>query len=226
MPIYELSSAPVFPDPRNASKDGLLAYGGDLSPRRLVAAYQQGIFPWYDERSPDLLWWSPDPRLILYPDKFKVSKSLRQKLNRNTFDVKVDTAFAEVMDACSKAPREGQDGTWITAEMKSAYGHLHRLGIAHSVECWQDNVLVGGLYGLCLGNVFFGESMFHKVTDASKVAFYSLAQIAKKMELGFIDCQMPTDHLLSLGAEVMSRSDYLDLLAISNQSETKQGIWT
>ena len=225
MPIYELSDEVVFPDPREAMEDGLLAYGGDLSAERLVAAYSNGIFPWYDEYSPDIMWWSPRPRLILYPEKFKLSKSLRQKINRQTFDVRLDTAFDQVIDACSKAPRDGQDGTWITEEMKQAYVNLHQLGFAHSVECWQGDKLVGGLYGISLGGAFFGESMFHWVSDASKVAFYSLCKLAKALNFDFVDCQMHTDHLVSLGAEEVSQNQFLDMLAQSNKVNTYQGNW-
>lgn len=225
MPVYELPEEILFPDPREAMDDGLLAYGGDLSVERLVTAYSYGIFPWYDEYSPDIMWWSPRPRLILYPDKFKVSKSLRQKIKRKLFDVRLDTAFDQVIEACSTAPREDQDGTWITSEMKQAYINLHDLGVAHSVECWQGDKLVGGLYGVSLGGAFFGESMFHRVSDASKVAFYTLCQLAKALDFSFIDCQMHTDHLVSLGAEEITQDQFLDMLAKSNKVATRQGNW-
>ncbi len=225
MPIYELPSEPIFPDPNLADKNGLLAYGGDLSPRRLVVAYQSGFFPWFEEGSPDILWWTPDPRMVLFPDKFKLSKSLRQKIRRQTFEIRVDSAFEQVIKACRAVPRPGQDGTWITDEIELAYTRLHRLGIAHSVECWQDGQLVGGLYGLSLGKIFFGESMFHKVSDASKVAFYYLSYFCKQLEFSFIDCQMHTDHLQRLGAEEMPRSAYLKSIYVNNELETMKGSW-
>lgn len=226
MPVYELVEEPIFPDPHLANDDGLLAFGGDLSVERILLAYRCGIFPWFAEDSPDILWWSPDPRLLLFPDKFRLSKSLRQKIRQNFFEVRVDTAYEQVIDYCSKVPRRGQDGTWITSDIKKTYVELHRLGVAHSIETWKDGQLVGGLYGLSLGSAFFGESMFHLQTDASKVAFYSLCQIAKKIGLNFIDCQMTTNHLLSLGAEEISRDVFLNLLNESNADKTRHGAWS
>ncbi len=225
MSIYELVEEPIFPDPRLANDEGLLAYGGDLSVERVLLAYRSGIFPWYCEDSPDILWWSPGERTILFPDKFKLSKSLRQKIRRQTFEVRVDTAFEEVIVACGRVPRDGQDGTWITPEMMTAYIKLHHLGLAHSVESWRDGQLVGGLYGVSLGNAFFGESMFHLETDASKVAFYYLCQISKNFKFDFIDCQMKTSHLMSLGAEEVTRDEFLHMLHKSNQEKTKRGKW-
>jgi len=226
MPIYQLPDDVIFPNPELANTNGLLAVGGDLSPERLVAAYRTGIFPWFSDDSPDIMWWSPDPRMVLYPDKFKLSKSLRRRITREEFDVRIDTAFEQVIVECSRVPRDGQNGTWLTAEMQEAYVKIHKLGLAHSVECWQEGRLVGGLYGLSLGRLFFGESMFHLVSDASKVAFYALAQVAKKLNFSFIDCQMHTDHLESLGAEEMSRSTYLEHVFSNNDLETQQGQWT
>ena len=226
MPIYELPKENVFPDAKLASTEGLLAFGGDLSPERLEAAYRSGIFPWYDETSPDLMWWSPDPRMVLFADQFKLSKSLKKRITRAEFEVKVDTAFEQVIQACSEAPRYGQDGTWLTDEMQEAYIQMHKLGLAHCVECWQDGVLVGGLYGLSLGRMFFGESMFHHVTDASKVAFYYLNEISKSLKFSFIDCQMHTSHLESLGAEEISRMSYLDYVKENNKLKTHVGPWT
>lgn len=226
MPIYELPEEDVFPDANLASAEGLLAFGGDLSPDRLVAAYRSGIFPWYDETSPDIMWWSPDPRMVLFPDQFRLSKSLKKRINRAEFEVKVDTAFEQVIQACSEAPRHGQDGTWLTDEMQDAYVEMHRLGMAHSVECWQGGLLVGGLYGLSLGRMFFGESMFHHVTDASKVAFYHLNEISKTLDFSFIDCQMHTSHLESLGAEEISRASYLEYVGKNNHLESHTGCWT
>jgi leucyl/phenylalanyl-tRNA--protein transferase len=212
MPVYQLPKEPVFPHPCEAVQDGLLAVGGDLSPERLIAAYSTGIFPWYGDNDP-ILWWSPDPRMILIPDNFKVSKSLKKSLKKEKFNIRVDFAFEEIIDNCSKIPRNDQNGTWITDEMKHAYIKMHKLGLAHSFETWEENKLVGGLYGISLGRAFFGESMFHKRTDASKIAFYYLSIFAKKHNFSFIDCQLPTTHLASLGANEISRTDFLDLLA-------------
>lgn len=186
-----------------AEPNGLLAVGGDLSPGRLLHAYRHGIFPWYDDDQP-LLWWSPDPRTILWPSEMKVSRSLAKRLRQGVFSVRINTAFESVMRGCA-APREGSEGTWITPEMLTAYVDLHKAGYAHSVECWADDELVGGLYGICLGQVFFGESMFSRRSDASKVALTALC------DLGFalIDCQLPNAHLTSLGARPVARSDFV-----------------
>jgi len=224
MPVYQLPKEPLFPHPSEAMEDGLLAIGGDLSPERLVAAYASGIFPWYSFDDP-ILWWSPDPRLVLYPEKFKVSKSLKQTLNKKPFDIRVDFAFKEVIESCSTAPRKEQNGTWITNEMKEAYIKMFDLGLAHSIETWEGNKLVGGLYGLSIGSTFFGESMFHKRKDASKIAFYHLAQLSIKMGFAFIDCQVSNPHLLSLGAEEISRDDFLDELSDVIEKPTQQGKW-
>jgi len=195
-----------FPPTSNAlaEPDGLLAVGGDLSPERLIAAYRQGIFPWFEEGQP-ILWWSPDPRSVLHPSEVRVSRSLQRATRR--FDLVADSAFAEVMDACA-APRGSDASTWITADMKAAYCHLHELGIAHSMEAWQDGQLVGGLYGIALGRVFFGESMFHRVSDASKVAFVGLAHRLQRAGFELIDCQVQTGHLDSLGAQQVPRVDF------------------
>ena len=226
MPIFELPTEPVFPNPELAVESGLLAVGGDLSSERLEAAYRSGVFPWYDELSPDIMWWSPDPRMVLFPDRFKLSKSLRKRIIRQDFELRIDTAFEQVILECSRVPREDQDGTWLTDEMREAYVSLHHKGFAHSVECWQDGRLVGGLYGLSLGRLFFGESMFHLVSDASKVAFYHLSELAIKFGFTFVDCQMHTDHLASLGAEEMSRHEYLHYVKVNNTEETRIGKWT
>ncbi len=202
----------IFPDPNNADVDGLVAYGGDLTPKVVLSAYLQGIFPWYNEGEP-YLWWSPNPRMIVYPDQFKVSKSLRQKIKKGTFDVKFDTNFNSVIRSCSHVKRDGQAGTWITDEMIMVYNQLHKMGIAHSVETYYKDELVGGLYGLTLGKVFCGESMFHKVSDASKVAFYYLVDKLKGLDYKLIDAQVPTSHLKSLGGEEISRKEFLELLS-------------
>ena len=224
MPVYMLSDEILFPYVQHAEPEGLLAIGGDLSPERLLAAYSLGIFPWYSDGDP-IMWWSPDPRLVLFPDRFKVSHSLRQKINRNVFEVRFDTAFYEIVDQCSKAFRPDQEGTWITREMKDAYQKLHELGYAHSVEVYYQGELAGGLYGVSLGKAFFGESMFHLFTDASKVALYHL--VAKVKSFGFlmIDSQVETEHLISLGGELIPRARYMELLNHALLAPTRQGSW-
>ncbi len=197
-----------FPSAELAEKDGLLAIGGDLSPLRLLNAYANGIFPWFDEDQP-ILWWSLDPRLIIRPGGMKISKSLRHTINSRKFEVKIDTNFRSVMKHCAEMPREGQDGTWILDEMVEAYCLLHELGFAHSFETYLDGKLVGGLYGVSIGKAFFGESMFHSVSDASKVAFYHLHQFLQSHDFKLIDCQQETDHLKSLGAYTIPRHDFL-----------------
>lgn len=201
-----------FPDPERAERDpdGLLAIGGDLSPTRLLDAYRNGIFPWYSGDQP-ILWWSPDPRTVLYPDRVLVSRSLRRSLRRAGFEVSFDLAFDDVIRACA-GPRRDADGTWITTEMTRAYRQLHLLGHAHSVEVWQGGVLAGGLYGVAIGKAFFGESMFSTVRDASKIALVALCR--RLVDRGYlvIDCQVRTDHLLRLGAEEMPRRDFLSLV--------------
>ena len=224
MPIYQLPDEPLFPHPDEAEPDGLLAIGGSLSEKRLIAAYASGIFPWYSHDDP-ILWWSPDPRLVLFPEKFKVSKSLKQKINNDAFDIRIDFAFEEVIENCAKTKRKNEDGTWITNEMQEAYVKLFKLGLAHSVECWEGNKLVGGLYGISLGAAFFGESMFHKRSDASKVAFYYLSQLCLKWGFKVIDCQVTNPHLLSLGAEEIPRTEFLDILNTALENETIQGNW-
>ena len=201
-----------FPDVSLALEEpnGLLAIGGDLSPQRLITAYKQGIFPWFNPGEP-ILWWSPNPRAVLFPAKVNISRSLRKTLNKNIFTVTADLAFDEVVAAC-QAPREKQKGTWITAEMRIAYGEMHQLGHAHSIECWRDNTLVGGLYGMAIGRVFFGESMFSREKDASKVALIALADKLKEWGYELIDCQVQSEHLTSLGAEEMPRAEFCELL--------------
>lgn len=212
MPCYQLDDQLWFP-PVDAAEDyGLLAVGGDLSPERLLFAYSLGIFPWYNEGEP-ILWWSPDPRCVLLPKELHVSRSLRKTLRRETFQVSFNKAFERVIIACrDERCRDGGEGTWITPEMLRAYLNLHRLGFAHSVECWQGDELVGGLYGLCLGRCFFGESMFNLKTDASKVALVVLAESLKESGFELIDCQQTTGHLLSMGARDIPRARFLQLL--------------
>ncbi len=223
MPVFQLSSEIIFPDPDFAEPDGLLAVGGDLTPERLIEAYTQGIFPWYSEGEP-LLWWSPAPRLILVPTEFHLPKSLARTIKRQTFTVTTDTAFSQVIDQCADTRTSTGEGTWITSEMKEAYCCLHELGYAHSIESWQNDQLMGGLYGICLGRVFFGESMFARASDASKVALATLVSLCREKDIQMIDCQMTTDHLLRFGAKEVSRETFrqqLDLLARDKISPKK-----
>lgn len=198
----------VFPNPELADEDGLLAVGGDLSAERLILAYQNGIFPWFSEDDP-ICWYSPHERCVVYPDKIKVSKSMRQTLKSGGFKVTANQAFEKVIASCAKLPRKDQPGTWITKEMQEAYINLHQLGWAHSVEVWQNETLVGGLYGIAIHKVFCGESMFSSVSNASKIALIFLCQ---KTDFELIDCQLPNDHLLSLGAEMINRETYMQFL--------------
>jgi leucyl/phenylalanyl-tRNA--protein transferase len=213
-----------FPDPRNAEDDGLVAVGGKLSPEYLFSAYLNGIFPWFGEGEP-ILWWSPNPRMVLYPADFKVSKSLKQLIKSNRFEIKVDIDFKSVITNCSKIPRLGQSGTWITGEMIEAYITLYKLGVAHSFETYLGGQLVGGLYGVSFGKAFFGESMFFKERDASKIAFYYLVEWCIKHGFHFIDAQTPTNHLKSLGAKEIERNKFLDELTVALQYETFSGLW-
>ncbi|WDZ98598.1 leucyl/phenylalanyl-tRNA--protein transferase [Mucilaginibacter sp. SJ] len=206
--IFRLDERLIFPKPDLAEPDGLLAVGGDLSTDRLLLAYQNGIFPWYSDDTP-ILWYSPHERFVLFPDELKISKSMRQVLRSGKQKVTVDTCFNDVITACSTAPREGQDGTWIVPDMISAYNRLHLEGYAHSVEVWQDDKLVGGLYGVHVGDVFCGESMFSRVSNASKTALIYLCNTGPYK---LIDCQVHTGHLESLGARMISREQYMDVL--------------
>jgi len=219
MPVFRLTEDLVFPSPELAGEDGLLAVGGDLSTERILLAYSLGIFPWFSEGSP-VLWWSPDPRLVLFPDELKVSRSLRQTIKRGLFEVTMDTAFEEVIRNCSGVYREEQDGTWITEEMIRAYISLHQAGYAHSVETRHKGELVGGLYGVAMGKAFFGESMFAKKSNASKMALVKLVSRLSSLGFEFIDCQVPTEHLKSLGAREIPRSEFLRILrkALSRKS--------
>jgi leucyl/phenylalanyl-tRNA---protein transferase len=210
--LSSADAADRFPpaDQALTEPNGLLAAGGDLKPERLLAAYRRGIFPWYEEGQP-ILWWSPDPRAVLRPDGVKVSRSLRRSLNKGGFELKIDHAFADVVAACAE-PRRYTDATWITREMAAAYTRLHRMGWAHSFESWRDGELVGGLYGVAIGRVFFGESMFARATDASKVALVRLAEHLAARSFELIDCQVASAHVVSLGATSMSRANFLALL--------------
>lgn len=195
-----------------AEPNGLLAAGADLSAERLLAAYRRGIFPWYSAGQP-ILWWSPDPRMVLFPGEVHISRSLSKRLRRNDYEIRHDTAFREVMLACGNTPRPGQDGTWITPDIINGYCRLHEQGYAHSVETWMEGRLVGGIYGVSIGRMFYGESMFHHVTDASKIAFVHLAQHLQRQGYGMMDCQMKTSHLASLGAREISRDEFSQRLS-------------
>jgi leucyl/phenylalanyl-tRNA--protein transferase len=195
-----------------AEPNGLLAAGGDLTSERLIAAYRRGIFPWYSAGQP-ILWWSPDPRMVLFVDNFRTSRSLAKRVRRRAFEIRIDTAFHDVIDACALTPREGQRGTWITPEMAEAYCELHRRGFAHSVESWEDGRLCGGLYGMALGRMFFGESMFAWKTDASKVALVHLMALLRTQGVPLVDCQQETPHLRSFGARPIGRGEFAMHLA-------------
>lgn len=221
--IPKLTHHLSFPNPfLHASEEGIIAYGGDLSPSRLMLAYRSGIFPWYSAKDP-ILWWSPDPRLILELDDFKVSRSLRKKIS--LFEIRFDSAFSEVIHECAIAPRREQKGSWIVPEMIEAYETLHALGYAHSVEAYQNGSLVGGLYGVSVGGVFCGESMFAKVSDASKVALAVLVDYLSEWGFDFIDCQVPTPHLKSLGAKEVSREFFLRRLDKAVNSSAGENHW-
>ena len=209
--MYLLSKDLVFPPVNLANKDGLLAVGGDLSTERLLLAYKSGIFPWYNPEEP-IIWYSPNPRMVLFPESLKISKSMKQIIRKNQFRATFNKKFSEVISNCKNSYREGQGGTWITDEMEQAYINLHKLGVAKSVEVWEGNELVGGLYGIDLGHVFCGESMFSKESNASKFAFIYLVQKLEKENYKLIDCQVYNEHLASLGAEEISRSAFLTYL--------------
>ena len=214
----------AFPNPYYSDDDGLLAHGGDLSSERLLLAYQKGIFPWYAKGDP-ILWWSPNPRLLLYTHKFKVQKSFRRVLRSGKFTVTFDKSFREVIKHCATVFRDGQEATWILPEMSAAYIKLHDEGYAHSVEVHREGKLVGGLYGVAFGKAFFGESMFSLVSDASKVAFKALSDVLGSKGYDFIDCQMKTDHMVRLGAEVVERDIFLDALSLAVEKPTDFGSW-
>ncbi len=225
MPVFYLDERLVeFPPPEYADEDGLLAVGGDLSVERLLMAYKQGIFPWFSEGSP-ILWWSPEPRPVLFPERIKISRSLRQRIKKGTFQVSMDRAFERVIILCREVHLARDGETWITPEMIDAYINLHREGYAHSVETWKDGRLVGGLYGVSLGAAFFGESMFTTVSDASKVALVALAAQCRLWGFHFIDAQVRTEHIMRFGAVELSRAEFLDLLRQALKRPTRRGKW-
>ena len=221
--VEELVRAFPFPAPGEGDGRGLVAYGGDLEPERLLAAYAQGVFPWYEE--PPILWFSPDPRMVLRPADLHLSRSLGKRVRRHPFTLRMDTAFEAVIRACSEIERPGQRGTWINDDMIEAYVLLHELGFAHSVEAWRDDALVGGLYGISLGSAFFGESMFARETDASKVAFVACVRQLEAWGFELIDCQVETEHLARFGAVEWPRERFLQALSRSLESETRRGSW-
>ena len=224
MPVYRLTDEIIFPPPQLADKTGVLAIGGDLCEERLLLAYSLGIFPWYSEDEP-ILWWSPDPRLVLYPDEIRVSKSLEKVIKKQVFNVTFDAAFEQVINLCAGAGRRENEGTWILPEMIDAYCALYESGYAHSVEAWRDGILAGGLYGVSLGGCFFGESMFTLESNASKVAFARLVEFLEENSFGLIDCQVSTGHLKRFGAREIPRSLFLKQLKKSLVSPTLKGKW-
>jgi leucyl/phenylalanyl-tRNA--protein transferase len=223
MPVFRLDDRLVFP-PVHLAEDGLLALGGDLRPERLLLGYTQGIFPWYAENLP-ILWHSPDPRMVMTTRDLTIQRSLKKAIKRQPYVLKMDTAFREVLAGCAEVPRPGQTGTWLIPEMVEAYGKLFELGFAHSVEAWRGDELVGGLYGVSLGAAFFGESMFAKAPDASKIAFAACVRQLDAWGIHLIDCQVHTDHLERFGAYEVPRSDYLAMLARALDEPTKRGRW-
>jgi leucyl/phenylalanyl-tRNA--protein transferase len=223
MPIFRLGDETIFPPVHLTSGNGILAIGGDLSPGRLLTAYRQGIFPWYGEGDP-IIWWSPDPRFILFLEKLKVSRSMMKVMRRRTFGITYDHKFREVVLSCQKLRRE-QNGTWITDDMLEAYCTLHDLGIAHSAEAWHEGKLVGGIYGVSLGRCFFGESMFSLMSNASKAALINLVYRLRELKFEFMDCQVYTAHMESLGACFISRNEFIGLLKSGLRHETLQGSW-
>ncbi len=214
-----------FPDPRTASDRGLLAYGGDLSPERLLNAYARGIFPWFNADEP-ILWWSPNPRLVLYPEDLRLSRSFRRVLRNHTYEVKFDHDFPAVIRACGQIPRSGQEGTWLHPQMQEAYIELHRRGFAHSIETYMEGELAGGLYGVALGKAFFGESMFARRSNASKIALTALRGVLAAKSYDFIDCQVETEHLIRMGAVSISRDRFLDALSSALEKPDDRGSWT
>jgi leucyl/phenylalanyl-tRNA--protein transferase len=225
MPVYRIPRQHEFPPPEHADPSGLVGVGGDLDPQRVLAAYRVGIFPWFSRGQP-ILWWSPDPRMVLRTDALQVQRSLRKRVRQRPYVITLDQAFERVIARCAATPRPGQDGTWITAEMQRAYVRLHELGYAHSVEAWKDGVLVGGLYGIAVGRCYCGESMFADAPDASKIAFVHLVEQLRAWDFPLVDCQVHTEHLARFGAEEVPRSVYLAELRRLVQLPGRVGKWT
>ena len=224
MPVFLLSDEIVFPPPELATKEGLLAVGGDLTQKRLLLAYHMGIFPWYSNNEP-IMWWSPDPRLVLFPEDFKISKTLAKTIKKKTFHVTMDSAFVQVINLCAQIRLQNNQGTWIVEEIIDAYCKLHELGVAHSVEAWYQGHLAGGLYGVSLGGSFFGESMFTLVSNASNVALVRLVEYLKSRSFDLIDCQIATQHLIRFGAKEIPRDRFLETLHHSLKKPTLRGRW-
>ena len=224
MPVFLLTDKIEFPPPHLASKEGLLAVGGDLSLERLLLAYRMGIFPWFSDDEP-ILWWSPDPRLVLYPNEIKISKTLKKIMKKGLFKVTMDSAFVQVINQCAQIRIQNNQETWILEDMIDAYCKLHELGFAHSVEAWYQGELAGGLYGVSLGNCFFGESMFTRISNASNVALVTLVEYLNTLSFDIIDCQLTTEHLLRFGAKEIPRAAFLNQLEESLKASTKKGKW-
>jgi leucyl/phenylalanyl-tRNA--protein transferase len=224
VPVFLLSDTIEFPTPHLASEDGLLAVGGDLSQERLLLAYRMGIFPWFSNNEP-ILWWSPDPRLVLYPHEIKISKTLRKIIKKDVFNVTIDLAFNEVINQCAQVRVQKNEGTWIVRDMIDAYCNLHEAGFAHSVEVWHQGYLAGGLYGVSLGKCFFGESMFTRISNASNVGLVKLVEHLKELSFDMIDCQVPTEHLTRFGARQIPRIRFLNQLEKSLKAPTRKGKW-
>jgi len=224
VPIYALPDEHIFPDPDLADTTGLIAVGGDLHPRRVLRGYAAGIFPWYSEGQP-ILWHSPDPRFVLELPELRVGRTLRQAMNKRPYELKLDSAFGDVIAGCADSPRPGQDGTWITNDMEQTYNDLHDLGFAHSVEAWDGDELVGGLYGVSLGSIFFGESMFARASDASKIALVALVAQLRRWNFELLDSQVHTDHLARFGTREIPRREYLRRLRSCLRVPTREGAW-
>ena len=224
MPVYQLTEKLIFPPVELAENDGLLAIGGDLSPERLILAYSSGIFPWFSEGDP-ILWWSPSPRLVIFPDEFKIPKRLSRHIGQKKYAVSMDKAFQQVITACATTDKRKEKGTWITKDMIAAYRLLHDMGYAHSVECWLDDKLAGGLYGIYLGGIFFGESMFSSEPNSSKIALVALVKKLLEWDFDLIDCQMKTAHLMQFGAHEIPGPEFQKLLAKSMSRPTYKGKW-
>lgn len=224
MPVFLLSDTIEFPPPHLASEEGLLAVGGDLTQKRLLLAYRMGIFPWFSNNEP-ILWWSPDPRLVLYPHEIKTSKTLKKIIKKEVFKVTMDLAFNEVINQCAQVRLKKNQGTWIIEDMIEAYCQLHESGFAHSVEVWRQGELVGGLYGVSLGKCFFGESMFTRISNASNIALVKLVEYLKELSFNMLDCQVPTEHLTRFGARQIPRIRFLNQLEKSLKAPTRKGKW-
>jgi leucyl/phenylalanyl-tRNA--protein transferase len=224
MPVFRLDERLHFP-PVHLAEDGLLALGGDLRPERLLLGYSQGIFPWYAENLP-ILWHSPDPRMVMTTRDLVVQRSLRKAIRKQPYELRMDTAFLDVLEGCASVPRPGQSGTWLIPEMVDAYRRLHDLGFAHSIEAWEGGALVGGLYGVSLGAAFFGESMFAHAPDASKIAFVAAVRQLDAWGIGLIDCQVHTEHLERFGAYEVPRREYIEMLRVALDHPTRRGRWT